>query len=167
MTLIGDPTNTDPLGCSNVQSAINTFVGIVTAAINPLSPSLPLSRTSGDTVGISTVTLNEFVPYPVGAGVSIEMFRISRILTSGHSFEYIGSGTNINNSTPQKGAVPIKANEVVAINGAQVPYTSTDQQGNFNIGGGIQINQTTASISGRDFNRAIQAQVTPLILALR
>ena len=167
LTLIGDPTNTDPLGCSNVQSAIQSFVGIVTAAINPLSPSLPLSRTSGDTVGISTVTLNEFVPYPVGTGVSVEMFRISRILTSGHSFEYIGSGTNINNSTPQKGAVPIKANEVVAINGAQIPYTSTDQQGNFNIGGGIQINQTTASISGRDFNRAIQAQVTPLILALR
>ena len=167
LTLIGDPTNTDPLGCSNVQSAIQSFVGIVTAAINPISPSLPASRTFGDTVGISTVTLNEFVPYPVGAGVSIQMFRISRILTSGHSFEYIGSGTDINNSTPQKGAVPIKANEVVAINGAQVPYTSTDQQGNFNIGGGIQINQTTASISGRDFNRAIQAQVTPLILALR
>jgi hypothetical protein len=170
LTIVADPatgSNTDPLSCTNVQDAINTFVGIVTAAIDPISPSLPLSRTFGDTVGISTVTLNEFVPYPVGAGVSIEMFRISRILTSGHSFEYIGSGTDINNSTPQKGAVPIKANEVVAINGAQIPYTSTDQQGNFNIGGGIQINQTTASISGRDFNRAIQAQVTPLILALR
>ena len=170
LTLVSDPltgSNTDPLSCSNVQSAIQSFVGIITAAIDPLSPSLPINRTFGDTVGISTVTLNEFVPYPVGAGVSVEMFRISRILTSGHSFEYIGSGTDINNSTPQKGAVPIKANEVVAINGAQVPYTSTDQQGNFNIGGGIQINQTTASITGRDFNRAIQAQVTPLILALR
>jgi hypothetical protein len=167
LSLVGDPTNTDPAACSNVQSAIQSFVGIVTAAIDVLSPTLPANKTYGNTVGISTVTLNEFVPYPIGVGVSIEMFRISRILTSGHSFEYIGSGTDINNSTPQKGAVPIKANEVVAINGAQVPYTSTDQQGNFNIGGGIQINQTTASISGRDFNRAIQAQVTPLILALR
>ncbi len=170
LSLVSDPltgSNTDPLSCSNVQSAIQSFVGIITAAIDVLSPSLPANRTFGDTVGISTVTLNEFVPYPIGAGVSIEMFRISRILTSGHSFEYIGSGTDINNSTPQKGAVPIKANEVIAINGAQIPYTSTDQQGNFNIGGGIQINQTTASISGRDFNRAIQAQVTPLILALR
>jgi hypothetical protein len=53
------------------------------------------------------------------------------------------------------------------LDGAQIPYTSTDQRGNFNIGGGIQINQTTASITGRDFSKAIQAEVTPLILALR
>lgn len=168
-TLVADPltgSNTSPSSCANVRSTIDNLVGIVTFAIRPVSPTLPGSRTIGNTVGLSTVTLNEFVPYPVGAGVSIEMFRISRILTSGHSFEYIGSGTDINISTPQKGGVPIKANEVVAINGAQIPYTSTDQAGNFNIGGGIQISQTTASISGRDFNRSIQAQVTPLILAL-
>ena len=118
-------------------------------------------------VGVTTVTFNEFVPYTVSAGTSFELRRISRILTSGHSFEYIGAGTSINNSTPQGGGVPIKSNEVVALDGAQVPYTSTDQRGNFNIGGGIQINQTTASITGRDFSKAIQAEVTPLILALR
>lgn len=168
-TIVPDPltgSNTSPSSCADVRSTIDNLVGIVTFAIRAVSPSLPASRTVGNTVGISTVTLNEFVPYPVGAGVSVEMFKISRILTSGHSFEFIGAGTNINSSVPQQGGVPIKANEVVAINGAQIPYTSTDQAGNFNIGGGIQISQTTASISGRDFNRSIQAQVTPLILAL-
>ena len=54
----------------------------------------------------------------------------------------------------------------VAINGGQVPFTSTDQKGNFRIGSGLEINQTTSTISGRDFNRAIQANLTPLILAL-
>ena len=117
--------------------------------------------------GITTVTLNEFVPYILYEDDDIEMRRISRILTSGHSFEYIGTGTDINTSTPLKGAVPIKENEIVALNGAQIPYTSTDQKGNFNIGEGIQVDQTTATITGRDFNKAIQAQVTPLILALR
>ena len=92
--------------------------------------------------------------------------RISRILTSSHSFEYIGSGTSINTSLPFEGAVPIKANEVVATNGAQIPFTSTDQKGNFDIGDGIQVDQTTSTIRGRDFSRAIQAEVTPLILAL-
>ena len=119
------------------------------------------------TSGITTVTLNEFVPYLVYANDDIEMRRISRILTSGHSFEYIGTGTDINTSTPLKGAVPIKENEIVALDGAQIPYTSTDQKGNFNIGEGIQVDQTTATIRGRDFAKAIQAQVTPLILALR
>jgi hypothetical protein len=171
LSLIADPTtgsNTSPLSCTNVGDAIDNLVGIVTFAINPTSPSLPLNRTvGGNNVGVTTVTFNEFIPYIVSAGTEFELRRISRILTSGHSFEYIGAGTSINNSTPQGGGVPIKENEVVALDGAQVPYTSTDQRGNFNIGGGIQINQTTASITGRDFSKAIQAEVTPLILALR
>ena len=88
-------------------------------------------------------------------------------MTSSHSFEYIGCGTDINTATPFVGAVPIKENEVVALDGAQIPFTSTDQKGNFDIGEGFQINQPSATIRGRDFSKAIQAEVTPLILALR
>jgi len=117
--------------------------------------------------GLTTVTFNEFVPYKVNAGVDIELRRISRIITSSHSFEYIGAGTDINKANPFQGGVPIPANEVIAINGGQVPFTSTDQKGNFKIGQGLIVDQTTSTISGRDFNRAIQAQLTPLILALR
>ena len=117
--------------------------------------------------GITTTTFNEFIPYELFENDPIELRRITRILTSSHSFEYIGAGTDINTATPQFGGVPIKANEIVARDGAQIPFTSTDQKGNFDIGDGIQINQTTSTISGRDFSRAIQAEVTPLILALR
>jgi len=70
-------------------------------------------------------------------------------------------------SLPFEGALPIKENEVVALDGAQIPFTSTDQKGNFDIGEGIQVDQTTSTIRGRDFSKAIQAEVTPLILALR
>jgi len=117
--------------------------------------------------GLTTVTFNEFIPYSVNAGVDIELVRISRIITSSHSFEYIGAGTDINKANPFQGGEPITENEVVAINGGQVPYTSTDQKGNFRIGDGLTVDQTTSTIRGRDFNRAIQAQLTPLILALR
>jgi hypothetical protein len=117
--------------------------------------------------GITTTTFNEFIPYELFENDEIELKRISRILTSTHSFEYIGAGTSINTATPQSGGVPIKANEIVKLDGAQIPFTSTDQKGNFDIGEGIQVNQTTSTISGRDFSRAIQAEVTPLILALR
>ena len=117
--------------------------------------------------GITTTTFNEFIPYELFENDAIELRRISRILTSTHSFEYIGAGTSINIATPQSGGVPIKANEIVKLDGAQIPFTSTDQKGNFDIGEGIQVNQTTSTISGRDFSRAIQAEVTPLILALR
>jgi hypothetical protein len=137
------------------------------AVMEPIYYTVESATFTTPVTGISTVTLNEFVPYLIYAEDGIEMRRISRILTSGHSFEYIGTGTDINNSTPQKGAVPIKENEIVALDGAQIPYTSTDQKGNFNIGQGIQVDQTTSTITGRDFSKAIQAQVTPLILALR
>ena len=100
-------------------------------------------------------------------GSTCELKRISRIITSSHSFEYIGAGNDLNTANPFQGGVPKPENEIVAINGVQVPFRSTDQKGNFRIGEGLVIDQTTSTISGRDFNRAIQAQLTPLILALR
>ena len=117
--------------------------------------------------GLSTVTFNEFIPYAVSVGSTVEFKRISRIITSSHSFEYIGAGTDLNTANPFQGGEPIPENEIVAIDGGQVPFTSTDQKGNFRIGQGLVIDQTTSTIRGRDFNRAIQAQLTPLILALR
>jgi hypothetical protein len=116
--------------------------------------------------GLTTVTFDQFVPYTVGKGTTCEFRRLSRIITSSHSFEYVGAGTDINRANPFQGGEPVPENEVLAINGGQIPFTSTDQKGNFRIGAGLVIDQTTASISGRDFNRAIQANLTPLILAL-
>jgi hypothetical protein len=55
---------------------------------------------------------------------------------------------------------------VIQINGGTVTYTSTDQSGNFNIGDGVTINQSTGEISGRDFVKALFTTVTPFILAL-
>ena len=120
-----------------------------------------------NSAGITTVTFTEFIPYELLGGEEVSFRRISRILTSSHSFEYIGTGTSINTSTPFNGGVPIKANEIVALDGAQIPFTSTDQKGNFDIGEGFQINQPTATIRGRDFSKALQAEITPIIFALR
>ena len=123
--------------------------------------------TTGVDQGKTTITFNQFIPYPVKTGVKMELVRLSRIITSSHSFEYVGAGTDLNTANPFQGGKPIPENEVVAINGGQVPFTSTDQKGNFRIGDGLTIDQTTSTIRGRDFNRAIQAQLTPLILALK
>ena len=153
------------LSTQNIVVDIDGDTSLATAVMEPIYFTVS-EATEPTTTGITTITLNEFIPYQLELDDPIEMRRISRILTSSHSFEYIGSGTSINTSLPFEGAVPIKANEVVATNGAQIPFTSTDQKGNFDIGDGIQVDQTTSTIRGRDFSRAIQAEVTPLILAL-
>ncbi len=137
------------------------------ADTDPILYTVSVATEPTDTVGLTTVTFDQFIPYSINAGTEIELVRLSRIITSSHSFEYIGAGTDINKANPFQGGEPITANEVVAINGGQCPFTSTDQKGNFRIGDGLTVDQTTSTIRGRDFNRAIQAQLTPLILALR
>src|SRR5210317_1010890 len=153
------------LPTQNMVVDINGNTTYATVTMEPIY--FTVSEATENTVGISTITFNEFVPYELFEDDPFALQRISRILTSSHSFEYVGSGTSINTSLPFQGALPIKENEVVALNGAQIPFTSTDQKGNFDIGEGIQIDQTTSTIRGRDFSKAIQAEVTPLILALR
>ena len=138
----------------------------LTVDMDPILFTVSEATKTSDVVGITTITFNEFIPYPIFNDVKCELVRLSRIITSSHSFEYIGAGNDINTANPFQAGKPIPENEVVAINGGQVPFTSTDQKGNFRIGDGLTIDQTTSTIRGRDFNRAIQAQLTPLILAL-
>ena len=169
--IISSGRNFLPAGSgSNQQDITVTISGsggaTAEAVTDPILYTVDTATEPTPSTGITTVTFNEFVPYTVGTGVSISMRRLSRIITSSHSFEYVGAGTDINRANPFQGGVPIPENEVVAINGGQIPFTSTDQKGNFRIGQGLTIDQTTATISGRDFNRAIQANLTPLILAL-
>ena len=116
--------------------------------------------------GIATITITENVPYAVGVGTTVPLFKQSRILASGHSFEYIGSGVTIATALPSTGGVAIQANEIDMRNGGLVVYTSTDQSGNFRIGDGVTINQSTGDISGTAYTRSLYANVTPLILAL-
>ena len=125
-----------------------------------------VSSTKPDPTGICTVTFDQFITYPVSVGATVNFFQASKIIASGITFEYIGTGTDIVNSIPSKGAVPIDENQIVATNGGRVPFTSTDQGGNFRISEGITINQNTGTISGTAFSKSLQSEVTPLIIAL-
>jgi len=87
-------------------------------------------------------------------------------IVSSHSFEYVGAGNTIELAYPSRGGVVIQDNEVIELDGARVVYTSTDQAGNFRIGDGVQINQSTGQISGDIYVKSLFTQVTPFILAL-
>jgi hypothetical protein len=144
------------------SSGINTATG--TANLIPTYYSI-LSSTP-ISAGICTITLSDNVPYPVGVGTTVPFFKQSRVLASGHSLEYIGSGTDIATALPAAGGVPIQANETDARNGGLVVFTSTDQSGNFRIGDGVVINQQTGTISGTFYSKSLFSTMTPFILAL-
>jgi hypothetical protein len=141
---------------------INTATG--TANLIPtyyvIQKSTPVSS------GICTITLTDNVPYAVGVGTEVPFFKQSRILASGHSLEYIGSGTNIATALPANGGVPIQDQETDSKNGGLVVFTSTDHSGNFRIGDGVVINQQTGTISGTFYSKSLFSTMTPFILAL-
>ena len=143
-------------------------VGINTSIVTlELLPTYyPVLNSTPVSSGICTITVSENLPYAVGVGFTVPFFKQSRILASGHSLEYIGSGTNINSALPNQGGVPIQDNEIDMRNGGLVVYTSTDQAGNFRIGEGVQINQVTGTISGRFYSKSLFSTITPFILAL-
>ena len=116
--------------------------------------------------GITTITLDENLNNTVGVGTTAYFYQVSRITSSSHTFEYVGTGNDITTATPLRGGVPVQENEVVTRNGGRVVFTSTDQAGNFRIGNDIIINQNNGTISGRAFTRSLFNSMTPFILAL-
>jgi len=144
----------------------NVGVNSATGSAN-LAPTYYVIQSSTPvSAGICTITLTDNVPYAVGVGTTVPFFKQSRVLASGHSLEYIGSGTNIATALPQNGGVPIQNNETNSRNGGLVVFTSTDQSGNFRIGEGVAINQQTGTISGTFYSKSLFSTMTPFILAL-
>ena len=141
-------------------------INTATATLELLPTYYSILSSTPISSGICTITISDNVPYAVGVGSTVPFFKQSRVLASGHSFEYIGSGTNINAALPAQGGVPIQDNEVDMRNGALVVYTSTDQSGNFRIGDGVVVNQTTGTISGAFYSKSLFSAMTPYILAL-
>jgi len=144
-----------------------TVSGSATASITmvPKYYSI-LKSTLPSSAGITTITVDDNVPYAVGAGITVPFFKQSRILASSHSFEYIGTGVNPLESLPQRGAVAIQDNEVDDRNGGLTIFTSTDQTGQFRIGDGVIIDQQTGTISGNFYSKSLFSTMTPFILAL-
>jgi hypothetical protein len=144
--------------------------GAGTTAIVSVSNYQPIyykvSSATLPSAGISTISFLQTLNNTVSAGTTVYFTRGSLQLASTISFEYVGAGTNIFTAKPALGGVVIPENKVIQIDGGTVTYTSTDQSGNFNIGDGVTINQSTGEISGRDFVKALFTTVTPFILAL-
>jgi len=116
--------------------------------------------------GIATVSLIQNLNNAVGVGTTAYFARQSFQIVSSHSFQYIGAGNTIETAYPSRGGVTIQENEVIKLSGGEVTYTSTDQSGNFRIGDGVVIDQSTGTVSGNIYIKSLFTQITPFILAL-
>ena len=114
----------------------------------------------------SAVTLEERISGSISAGTTATFHQFSLITSSGHTFEWVGAGTNINTALPSLGGIPLQENQIVEVNGGRVYYTSTDQKGDFRIGNDFVINRKTGTITGRTFTKSMFAVMTPYMLAI-
>ena len=156
----------DPTPPTVTFSSPNVGINTATGTANLIPTYYVITQSTSISAGICTITLSDNVPYAVGVGTTVPFFKQSRVLASGHSLEYIGSGTDINSALPAAGGVPIQENETDMRNGGIVVYTSTDQSGNFRIGDGVVINQQTGTIAGTFYSKSLFSTLTPFILAL-
>ena len=89
--------------------------------------------------------------------------QYSQCRLTGHDFLNIGTGNFANTNYPGLPLTdPIQANETVESGGGRVFYTSTDQDGNFRVGGLFTIEQSTgiATLNADAFNIAGLQELT-------
>ena len=141
----------------NINQAISFDSGVTLNDIWDVTPLV---------AGTCTVTLAQEILIPLTDNSPCIFFIRSTINASGHTFEYIGTGTTLATAFPAAGATAIPANQVVTTDGGAVVYTATDERGDFKVGDQLTINGANGTISGATFDKSLFAVMTPYILAL-
>jgi hypothetical protein len=155
---------------------VGTYVYVKNLSERPL-PGSNLQINGIDDVYYRIVTVTEFLgidpgPYTARLQISPAMgtleapdheepitlrIRYSQVRLTGHDFLDIGTGNQTLTNYP---ALPLQdpnpANETVDVGGGRVFYTSTDQDGNFRVGGLFNVEQATgvATLNADAFNIA-------------
>ena len=70
----------------------------------------------------------------------------SYISTGGHTFEFVGVGTDYGDH-PDNGGVPVEANQVIELNGGKVWQSSTDHVGKFKAGDVLVVDQVSETVN--------------------
>ena len=141
-----------PTAGANVQFASipNTWYKLVSVS-NQLG--IPGNYTASFQINPSLTTSNA----PAHGDAVTTRLKYSQVRLTGHDFLYIGTGnyarTNYPNVDP---TLAVQANQTNSSGGGRVFFTSTDQDGNFNVGNlfGVQQATGTATLNATAFNLA-------------
>jgi hypothetical protein len=92
---------------------------------------------------------------PVHATLITTRLKYSQVRLTGHDFLYIGTGNQTKTNYPYVDpTTAISANQANSSGGGRVFFTSTDQDGNFNVGNLFNVKQATgtATLNANAFN---------------
>ena len=91
-------------------------------------------------------TINLGLNGNVANNASVSFFLRSMVASSGHTMEYVGSGTNYS-ALPENGGVPVDANQVIELSNGKVWAAITDHNGTFKVGDTFEVNQQTGFVN--------------------
>jgi hypothetical protein len=121
-------TATRPSG--NMLVTVNSVTyPILSATANGSGWTVTISRPSA-----TNRSTNLGVNGAINDGVAVSFFLRSMIASSGHTMEYVGSGTNYT-ALPENGGVPVEANQKIELDNGKIWTATTDQNGKFSVGG--------------------------------
>ena len=83
---------------------------------------------------------------PHSNGAAVSFYLRSLCMTSGHTFEYAGSGTDYT-ALPENGGVADELKQAVNLNEGRVWLSSTDQNGKFKVGDTFEVDQKTGFVT--------------------
>ena len=99
----------------------------------------------------------------VASGASANFYLRSMIASSGHTMEYVGSGTDYR-ALPENGGVPIEARQKTELNNGKIWAAITDHKGKFIVGDTFSVDQQTGFINTGSGSFAIPRLIVDLDL---
>jgi hypothetical protein len=126
-----------------------TSAYIVTSSIPIDASGAPVDNDSPSRAGYRVVFfsgLNGGLKNPITAGQRLDFRNRSQISAPGHTFEFVGSGTNYD-ALPWNGGVPVQANAIVETNNGRVYSSNTNEKGDFAVGSQFSVDGTTGSVT--------------------
>ena len=121
-------TATRPAG--NMLVTVNSVTyPILSATANGSGWTVTISRPSS-----TNRSTNLGVNGAISDGAAVSFFLRSMIASSGHTMEYVGSGTDYT-ALPENGGVPVEANQKIELDNGKIWTATTDQNGKFSVGG--------------------------------
>jgi len=82
----------------------------------------------------------------IANNAAIRLYSPSTVNSSGHTFEYVGSGINYT-AFPQNGGVTVSAAQSVEVNSGKCYVSATDQSGNFSVGPFFNVNLRSGKVT--------------------
>ena len=133
-------TATRPQG--NMLAVVNNITyPVLSATANGAGWDVTISRPNpskrSENLGLNGAVLT---------GAAVEFYLRSQVASSGHTMEYVGSGTDYR-ALPENGGVPDDSKQIVESNYGKIWTAITDQNGKFKIGDFFEVDQRTGFIN--------------------